>query len=49
MAADTKRHYGAALAVAKELQASGRLAPVDAWMVEELEARLERVSAQAAP
>ena len=48
-AADTMRHYGAALAVARELQARGRLAPVDGWMVKDLEARIERVSAQAGP
>ena len=47
--ADTSRHYGAALAVAKELQARGRLAPVDGWMIGELETQLERLSAQAGP
>ena len=39
-AAEARRHYGAALAVAKALQESGRLAPVDAWMIGDLEARL---------
>ena len=47
-ASKAKRHYRAALDVAVALRDAGRLAPVDAWMVEDLEARLERVSAQAA-
>jgi tetratricopeptide (TPR) repeat protein len=48
-ASEAARHYRAALDIALALRDSGRLAPVDAWMVEELEARLERVSAQDAP
>jgi hypothetical protein len=46
-APDAMRRYGGALEVAKALQASGRLAPVNTWILEELEARLERVGAQA--
>ena len=48
-ASEAARHYRAALDIAVALRDSGRLAPVDAWMVGELEARLERVSAQAGP
>ena len=33
-------HYRQALAVSHELAGSGRLAPTDAWMVEDLERRL---------
>jgi hypothetical protein len=35
-----RAHYQAALEIAAELHGSGRLAPRDAWMVGELEARL---------
>lgn len=35
-----RAHYQAAMSIALELQASGRLAPRDAWMVGELERRL---------
>jgi hypothetical protein len=35
-----RSHYQAALEIATQLQTSGRLAPRDAWMVGELEARL---------
>ena len=44
----TARHYRAALEIAVALRDSGRLAPVDAWLVDELEARLARVSQAAA-
>ncbi len=37
-----------ALEIAVALREGGRLAPVDGWMSSELEARLARVSAQAA-
>lgn len=37
-------HYRAALEIAMDLQARGRLAPADAWMVGELEARLAALS-----
>ena len=46
---EAKRHYRAALRITVALREAGRLAPVDAWMVEDLEARLERVSQEAAP
>jgi hypothetical protein len=46
---EARMHYQAAYDIAKALADAGRLAPVDAGMVGELEARLERVSAQAAP
>jgi hypothetical protein len=36
-------HWGKALAVARELAGSGRLAPVDGYFVEELERRLAAV------
>jgi hypothetical protein len=36
-------HWGKALAVARELAGSGRLAPVDAYFVETLERRLAAV------
>jgi hypothetical protein len=42
-------YYRAALGIAVALRDSGRLAPVDLWMVEEFEARLKRVSAHAGP
>ena len=45
---EAKRHYRAALDIAIALRDSGRLAPVDIWMVSDLEARLARVSAAAA-
>jgi tetratricopeptide (TPR) repeat protein len=48
-ASQAKRHYDAALDVALALRDAGRLAPKDAWMVGDLQARLERVSAQATP
>jgi tetratricopeptide (TPR) repeat protein len=48
-ASQAKRHYHAAHDIALALRDAGRLAPADAWMVDELEARLQRVSAQAAP
>ncbi len=35
-------HYSAALAIVRTLQSSGRLAPVDAWKVQDLEERLEK-------
>ena len=38
--AAARRHYEAALAITLELEASGRLAPRDGWMVGELDARL---------
>ncbi len=38
------RHYRAALEIALALRDKGRLAPVDAWLVGDLEARLARVS-----
>ena len=38
--AKARAHYQAALEIAADLQATGRLAPSDAWMVGELEARL---------
>ncbi len=38
------RHYRAALEIAVALRDKGRLAPVDAWLVGDLEARLARVS-----
>ncbi|MGE3293967.1 MAG: TIR domain-containing protein [Geminicoccaceae bacterium] len=37
---DAAGHWAQALAIARTLAATGRLAPVDAWMVEELEQRL---------
>ena len=37
-------HYQAALEIATDLQASRRLAPRDAWMVTNLEARLAALS-----
>lgn len=40
-----QRHYAAALAIAEQLAGSGRLAPVDAWMVDELKSRLAAVQA----
>jgi tetratricopeptide (TPR) repeat protein len=46
--AAARRHYQAALAIAGVLRDAGRLAPVDAWVVEDLKARLKPVSAQAA-
>jgi hypothetical protein len=48
-ASQVKRHYRAALDIALTLRDAGRLAAVDAWMVQDLEARLERVRAPAAP
>jgi hypothetical protein len=36
------------LGVALVLRDGGRLAPVDGWMIDELQTRLERVSAHAA-
>ncbi len=39
-AAEARSHYEAALAIATGLHESGRLAPRDAWMVEDLESRL---------
>jgi tetratricopeptide (TPR) repeat protein len=44
---EAAKHYRAALDIAVALRDSGRLAPVDGWMVGDLEARLARVSAQA--
>jgi tetratricopeptide (TPR) repeat protein len=38
--AKARAHYQAALEIAAALQATGRLAPRDAWMVGDLEARL---------
>jgi tetratricopeptide (TPR) repeat protein len=46
--AAARGHYLAGLEIAVALRDAGRLAPVDAWIVEELEAQLERVSTQAA-
>jgi hypothetical protein len=37
-----------ALAIALELQESGRLAPVDAWMVDDLQSRIDALTAPAA-
>ena len=38
--ASAATHYREALRVARDLASSGRLAPADAWMVEELERQL---------
>jgi hypothetical protein len=46
--AAARGHYQAALDIAVALRDAGRLGPVDAWMVEELKARLARVSGQPA-
>ncbi len=46
--ADARKHYRAALAIAERLAEENRLAPVDAWMVEDLEARIERLEAATA-
>ena len=46
--AAARGHYQAALGIAVVLRDAGRMAPVDAWMVEDLKARLERVSTEAA-
>ena len=45
---EARTHYRAALEIAVALRDSGRQAPVDAWMVGELEPRLARVSQPAA-
>jgi hypothetical protein len=45
---ESRANYRTALDIALALRDAGRLAPVDAWMVEELEARLERVGAETA-
>ena len=41
-----RQHYQAAFDIAKTLAATNRLAPTDAWMVGELETRLEQVKAR---
>ena len=41
--AEAAAHWGKALAVARELAGSGRLAPPDAYFVEALERRLAAV------
>jgi tetratricopeptide (TPR) repeat protein len=41
-ASTAERHYQATLEIAVALRDSGRLAPVDGWLVGKLEARLER-------
>ena len=41
--------YILALQILRELQRNARLAPAEAWMVEDLEARLERVSPRIPP
>ena len=46
-ASEAEGHYQTALNIVVALRDAGRLAPVDAWLVEGLEAQLERVSAQA--
>ena len=43
---DPVSHYGKALAIARELERSGRLAPVDVWMVSALESRLKDAGGQ---
>jgi tetratricopeptide (TPR) repeat protein len=45
--AEARGHYQGARDITVALRDAGRLAPVDAWMVEDLEARLERVDARA--
>ncbi|MDH3771265.1 MAG: tetratricopeptide repeat protein, partial [Nitrospirota bacterium] len=42
--AEARGHYEAALAIATDLHESGRLAPRDAWMVEDFESRLAGLS-----
>ena len=41
-----RKHYAAALAIAEDLAKRGRLAPADAWMVDDLQARLAAVHGQ---
>jgi hypothetical protein len=45
---EARQHCQAAYDIAKALANTERVAPLDAWMVEELETPLERTSAQAA-
>jgi hypothetical protein len=40
-----REHLSRALAIARSLYDQGRLAPVDAWMVDELARRLSELSA----
>jgi hypothetical protein len=47
-AAEARRHWQTALEIAKELEASGRLAPTDAYFVATIEQRLAQVSQAAA-
>ena len=42
--AEARRHLSRALEIARRLQSSGRLAPADAWMLDELARRLANVS-----
>ncbi|MFL5338455.1 MAG: hypothetical protein ACJ8H8_36170 [Geminicoccaceae bacterium] len=46
-AAEAAPHWRQALAIAHTLATDGRLAPRDAWMVEELERRLAAASGPA--
>jgi tetratricopeptide (TPR) repeat protein len=46
--ATARRHWQAALAIAKELDATGRLAPPDAYFVDTIEARLVQLSEEQA-
>ena len=41
-----RKHYAAALAIAEDLAKRGRLAPADAWMIDDLQARLAAVHGQ---
>jgi tetratricopeptide (TPR) repeat protein len=48
LASEAKRHYQAAYDIAKALADTNRLAPADAWMVDELETLLQQVTMRAA-
>jgi hypothetical protein len=41
-----RKHYAAALAIAEDLAKRGRLAPADAWMIDDLQARLAAIGSQ---
>jgi hypothetical protein len=45
---DALDHWRAALAIALELQQSGRLAPIDAYFVDEIQRRIDALTAPAA-
>jgi hypothetical protein len=41
-----RKHYADALAIAEDLMNKGRLAPADAWMIDDLRARLAAAGGQ---